>query len=120
MGSDLPLAGFASVALVMIVTTRFIRILVKEWHCSSLLGRLSWVRHDSLALLSIITEVSYHHFRDASMWLIAIGIVFDGFRHGKWSAMDFGDAAGTAARDVLLHSEALIVSGLVRLVRSWC
>lgn len=105
--------AFASVALVMIVTTRFIGILVKKWGVPGCFIRGIFVMGAGavlLALLSIFTEVSFISFV-MPMWLIAIGIVFVVAVTANGALRDFGDAAGTAVA-MYYCIQSLVVSGL--------
>lgn len=105
--------AFASVALVMIATTRFIGIFVNKWGVSGSFSRGLFVMAGGaivLGVLSISTKASFISFV-MPMWLIAVGIVLVVAVTANGALGDFGDAAGTAVA-MYYGIQSLIVSGL--------
>ncbi|RLM20448.1 chloramphenicol efflux MFS transporter [Brenneria alni] len=105
--------AFASVALVMIITTRFIGIFVKKWGIPGSFVRGIFVMAGGaivLGVLSILTKASFVSFV-MPMWIIAVGIVFVVSVTANGALRDFGDAAGTAVA-MYYSIQSLIVSGL--------
>lgn len=105
--------AFSSVALVMIVTTRFIGILVNKWGISGSFARGLFVMAGGaivLGVLSISTKASFISFV-MPMWLIAVGIVLVVAVTANGALGDFGGAAGTAVA-MYYGIQSLIVSGL--------
>lgn len=105
--------AFASVALVMIVVTRFIGFFVKRWGFPGCFIRGLFVMSGGtiiLALLSISMEAGFVSFV-IPMWLIAVGIVLVVSVTANGALRDFGDVAGTAVA-MYFCIQSLIVSGL--------
>ncbi len=105
--------AFATVAAVMIATTRFARLFVRRWGNAG-----SVLRGMALLLLGGgLLALGQVHMRPSivsfvlPMWLIAVGIVFTGSVTANGALQAFGETAGTA---VALHFcvQSLIV-GLV-------
>lgn len=105
--------SFASVALVMIITTRFIGKVVKKWDVSGCFARGALTMAAGavvLAALSISMRPGFISFV-MPMWLIAIGIVLMVSVTANGALRDFGDVAGTAVA-MYYCIQSLIVSGL--------
>ncbi|MBK3746080.1 CmlA/FloR family chloramphenicol efflux MFS transporter [Paraburkholderia aspalathi] len=90
--------AFASVAVAMIITTRFIRKLNQTW---SIRGSLA--RGMAMILLGALLLVIGHVFFAPSMmtiilpmWIVAIGIVFTASVTANGALADFDHIAGTA------------------------
>lgn len=105
--------AFASVALVMIVATRFIGVFVKMWGIPGCFIRGVSVMAGGaivLALLSSLMETGFISFV-MPMWLIAVGIVLVVSVTANGALQDFGDTAGTAVA-AYYCIQSLIVSGV--------
>lgn len=105
--------AFASVALVMIATTRFIGAFVKKWGIPGSFARGVFVMAGGaiiLGILSISVKASFISFV-MPMWLIAVGIIFVVSVAANGALREFGDAAGTAVA-MYYAIQSLIVSGL--------
>ncbi|WP_437291925.1 CmlA/FloR family chloramphenicol efflux MFS transporter [Sorangium sp. So ce406] len=89
---------FATVALVMIATTRFARRFVARWGSAGSLVRGMGMLLLGAALLvvgQVIAAPSFWTFIPP-MWIIAIGIVFASSVTANGALQSFGDVAGTA------------------------
>lgn len=105
--------AFASVALVMIATTRFIGIFVEKWGIPGSFARGVLAMAGgaiALGVLSVSMKASFISFV-IPMWLIAVGIVFVVSVTANGALREFGDAAGTAVA-MYYGIQSLIVSGL--------
>lgn len=105
--------AFASVALVMILTTRFIGAFIKQWGISGTFIRGLCVMAGGaviLGCLSVLTEPGFITFV-MPMWLIAVGIVFVVAVTANGALADFGKVAGTAVA-LYYGIQSIIVSGL--------
>lgn len=105
--------AFSSVAVVMMVTTRWIGVFVKRWEIPGCFIRGILVIAGgalALAVLSALTASAFIGFI-VPMWLIAVGIVMVVGVTANGALQDFPDAAGTAV--ALYYSiQSVIVSGL--------
>lgn len=102
--------AFATVAGVMIVTTRFARRFVSRWGIPGCTKRGMTLILAAAALLGLgqaLAEPSFVTFI-LPMWLAAIGIVFTGAVTANGALADFGDRAGTAVA-LYFCIESLIV-----------
>ncbi|RCS24141.1 CmlA/FloR family chloramphenicol efflux MFS transporter [Phyllobacterium salinisoli] len=94
--------AFATVALVMIVTTRFAKRFVERWGSAGSVARgmaMLVMGAGLLALNQLFLPPSFWSFV-LPMWLMAIGIVFTTSVTANGALREFGDIAGTA---VALH-----------------
>jgi len=102
--------AFATVAGIMIVTTRFARRFVTRWGIPGCTKRgmvLLLAAALILGLGQIFVEPSFVTFI-LPMWVAAIGIVFTGAVTANGALADFGDRAGTAVA-LYFCIESLIV-----------
>ncbi|MFD9897531.1 CmlA/FloR family chloramphenicol efflux MFS transporter [Mesorhizobium sp. NPDC059025] len=104
---------FATVAGIMIVTTRFARRFVTRWGIPGCTKRgmvLLLAAALFLGLGQAFAEPSFVTFI-LPMWVAAIGIVFTGAVTANGALADFGDRAGTAVA-LYFCIESLIVGGV--------
>lgn len=105
--------AFASVALVMIIATRFIGVFVRKWGIPGCFIRGMFVMAGGavmLALSGTLLEPGFISFV-MPMWLIAVGIVLVVSVTANGALQDFGDVAGTAVA-MYYCIQSVIVSGL--------
>jgi len=105
--------AFASVALVMILTTRFVGMMVRVWGIGGSFVRGVCVMAGGavvLGMLGVVTKAGFVGFL-MPMWLIAVGIVLVVAVTANGALGDFADAAGTAVA-LYYAIQSVIVSGL--------
>ncbi|OJH36093.1 CmlA/FloR family chloramphenicol efflux MFS transporter [Cystobacter ferrugineus] len=104
---------FATVALVMIATTRFARLFVARWGNAGSLARGMGLLLLGAALLATgeLTAAPSFWVFIPPMWLIAMGIVFTCSVTANGALQDFGHVAGTATA-LYYCIESLIVGAV--------
>lgn len=109
--------AFATVAIVMIIVTRFAKLFVLRWGIPGCFARgalMMIVGAIVLAACTVFTAPSFMAFV-IPMWLVAVGLVMMVSVTANGALRDFGDTAGTAV--ALYYSiQSLIVSGIGTLV----
>lgn len=103
--------AFATVAIVMIVTTRFSKAFVARWGVAGCLARgmaLLACGGSLLGLGQLFSSLSFVTFI-LPMWVIAIGIVFSVSVTANGALSEFDDIAGSAVA-VYFCIESLVVS----------
>lgn len=106
-------AIFATVAFVMIITTRFARFFVSRWGVEGSLIRGLFVILMGACILTgctLLTEPSILTFV-LPMWLIAVGMVLVVSVTANGALHDFSNAAGTAV--ALYYSVQSLIVGIV-------
>lgn len=105
--------AFASVALVMILTTRLVARAVARWGIAGCCGRGASVMMVGAVVLAICNALMPPSFTTLvmPMWLIAIGIVLMVSVTANGALAAFGDSAGTAVA-LYYCIQSLLVAGL--------